>query len=73
MKKIPIKKFQTQSAVLIFFVVMFVGLVFADNSLDDKVKQQKVEFLYAKYKKSFPEVADVSAQEAIALMENRSC
>ena len=71
MKKIPIKGFQIQSAALIFSVVMFAGLVFADNRLGDKVKQQKVESLYAEYKKSFPEVADLSAQEAIALMENR--
>jgi sodium/bile acid cotransporter 7 len=70
LKKTRIKIFLIQSAYLIFSIVFFTGSAFADKQLNDKTKQQKVESMYAEYKKSFPEVADVSAEEAIALLEN---
>ena len=39
--------------------------VTADEELSDSVKRQKIEVTYADYRESFPEVEDISAEQAL--------
>jgi sodium/bile acid cotransporter 7 len=45
------------------------NLLFAAERLADVEKKQRVYHMYARYKKSFPKVQDISAKNAMALMK----
>ena len=52
-----------------FMVLYMLGAVSAENVLDDQTKQRRVVEMYAKYKKSFPEIADLSPEQVFKLMK----
>ena len=57
------------TAGLIFAFVTLTGhMSLSSNDLGDEDKRQKVEDMYNGYKREFPEVKDVSAQKAMALL-----
>ena len=61
-----------KSLFLLFLVTLIAFLAEAtakDESLSDCDRLLKVESMYAKYKRSFPEVSDISAQQALRLMQ----
>jgi sodium/bile acid cotransporter 7 len=45
------------------------GAVSAENVLDDESKQRRVAEMYAEYKKSFPEISDLSPDQVFKLMK----
>jgi sodium/bile acid cotransporter 7 len=47
--------------------ILLTGLAATTETLTDEEKRSKVETMYENYKKDFPEVSDVSAEEALAL------
>ena len=56
------------AAALAFAFVTLVGqLSFSSDDLSDKDKRQKIDDMYAEYKKQFPEVRDISPQMVMAL------
>jgi len=63
--------FHKKAATLIFAVVLLgillAGLAATTEALTDEEKRREVETMYENYKQDFPEVSDVSAEEALAL------
>jgi sodium/bile acid cotransporter 7 len=57
---------------LLFPVVLSAFLAEAtgqDEFLDDSAKRSKIDSMYAKYRKSFSEVSDISAEQALGFLE----
>jgi len=52
-----------------FTVLLMLGAVSAENVLDDESKQRRVVEMYAEYKKSFPEISDLSPELVFKLMK----
>ena len=64
---VPYKK----SKLIVFSLILVTGVVIAswsmaEFSMSDSEKKQKVESMYENYKKSFPEVEDVSAERVLS-------
>jgi sodium/bile acid cotransporter 7 len=51
----------------VFLGILLLGLTATTEALNDEEKRRKVETMYEDYKKSFPDVSDISAEEALAL------
>jgi len=49
------------------FVTLAGQLSLSSDDLSDKDKRQKIDYMYAGYKKQFPEVRDISPQKVMAL------
>jgi sodium/bile acid cotransporter 7 len=47
--------------------ILLSGLTATTEALNDEEKRHKVETMYKDYKKSFPDVSDISAEEALDL------
>ncbi len=47
--------------------ILLTGRVATAKALNDEQKRREVETMYEDYKKSFPDVSDISAEEALAL------
>ena len=56
-------------AVVAFFLA---GVSFSDEVLSDDERRLKIQSMYEKYKKKFPEVNDISPEDAMALMKKTS-
>ena len=54
---------------LILGAVVLVWLTSVDEATNDDSKRRKIELMYADYRKAFPEIAEISAQEAMALSD----
>ena len=52
-----------------FTVLLMLGAVSAENVLDEESKQRRVAEMYAEYKKSFPEISDLSPEQVFKLMK----
>ena len=52
-----------------FTVLLMLGSVSAENVLDDETKKRRVAEMYAEYKKSFPEISDLSTEQVFKLMK----
>lgn len=50
-------------------VLLMLGAVYAEDVLDDESKQRRVAEMYAGYKKSFPEISDLSPEQVFKLMK----
>jgi sodium/bile acid cotransporter 7 len=63
--------FRKKGAVLILVAVplgiLLTGLAATAEALNDEEKRHEVETMYENYKKAFPDVSDISAEEALAL------
>ena len=47
--------------------ILLTGLAATTEALTDQEKRREVETMYENYKKDFPDVSDISAEEALAL------
>ena len=47
--------------------ILLTGLAATTKALNDEEKRREVETMYENYKKDFPDVSDISAEEALAL------
>jgi len=54
------------------FVTLMGQLSLSSQELTDGEKRQKIEILYAEYKKEFPDVKDISAQQALDLLNGKT-
>jgi sodium/bile acid cotransporter 7 len=61
----------TYLAIIMLIVMLMAGICYADSLLSDNQKQQKIQSMYEKYKKRFPGVDDISAQDAMDLMKKK--
>ena len=63
---------RTAFLVWLFFLLLLMGpgSVRGDEPLSDDQKKLKALAMYSDYKKSFPHVADIGAEEAIALLSD---
>ena len=52
-----------------FTVLLMLGVVSAENVLDDESKQRRIAEMYAEYKKSFPKISDLSPELVFKLMK----
>lgn len=55
----------TLKRLLVTFLVFFSSPVFADHEEEDRARASKAEAMYEGYKRSFPGVRDISAEEAM--------
>lgn len=55
------------SIVLSLVIALAPGIKAAEKSVTDDAKRGMIEAMYAEYKRGFPEVADISADEALKL------
>ena len=60
-----------QLAIITSLAFLLTGVSFSDDQLSDDQKKQKITSMYKKYKTSFPEVDDMSAEYVMLLMENK--
>ena len=68
------KRFNVERGIALGMAFLCVSLILfaaavAGEGLSDSAKRRKVEAMYNNYKKSFPEVADLSAERALKLMD----
>ena len=47
--------------------IFLAGLVATTEALNDEERRRKVETMYGNYKKAFPDISDISAEDALAL------
>ena len=52
-----------------FMFLLMLGSVSAENVLDDESKKRRVTEMYAEYKRSFPEISDLSPEQVFKLMK----
>jgi sodium/bile acid cotransporter 7 len=50
-------------------MLLMLGAVCAEDVLDDEAKKHRVAEMYEQYKKSFPEVADLSPEQVFKIMK----
>ena len=59
-------------AVVCVTVFIIFGGVSADDVFDDESKQLRILKMYGEYRKSFPEISDISPQEVFILLEHEN-
>ena len=53
-----------------FTVFLMLGAVYAENGLDDESKKRRVAEMYTAYRKSFPEISDLSPELVFKLLKH---
>jgi sodium/bile acid cotransporter 7 len=71
------KQYDIKWQIGLWLVILSIGIltptaVTADEALNDSVKRHRVKAMYASYKKSFPEVVDISAECALLKLKKGS-